>query len=92
MVEYPPIQLPDYRSPYAARTYKPYRQRKFNNEPLPIINHSHSDRKGRPALYEPRYRVEKHHPYNSTKQTSLVIKIFASFSFEEEKNHSFLFI
>ena len=77
MVEYPPIQLPDYRSPYAARTYKPYRQRKFNNDPLPAINHTHSDRKTRPALYEPRYRADKTHPYTSTKPTSLVIQFYS---------------
>ncbi len=66
MAQYPPLQLSDYR------THKPYRERKFNNNPLPVIAHNHSDRKPRPALYEPRYRAEKHHPFTSTKPSSLV--------------------
>ncbi len=80
-----PIQLPDYRSPYAN---KPYRERKYNNNPLPVIANNQSDRKSRPPLYEPRYRVEKYHTFTPIKPTSLVniffifyFKIFAFFSF-----------
>jgi hypothetical protein len=72
VTQYDPIQLPDYRSPYAYGTHKPYRERKYNNDPLPVISHNHSERKPRPPLYETRYRVERHHPYGTANPTSLV--------------------
>lgn len=78
--QYPPMQLPDYRSPYTNQTHKAYRERKYNNDPLPVISQNHSDRKTRPALYEPRYRVEKRYPYNTTKPTSLVTNSIFYFS------------
>lgn len=54
------------------RTYKPYRERNPDNTTLPIVTHTHPNRKPRPALYEPRYQPDKHHPYIPVKHTSSV--------------------
>lgn len=64
----------DYQSPYTARTHKPYREVKYNtnNTTLPPITTGHVEKKERPPLYEPRYRVERHHPYVPLKPTTLV--------------------
>ncbi|CAF0861553.1 unnamed protein product [Adineta ricciae] len=63
----------DYQSPYTARTYKPYREVKYNtnNRTLPPITTTRPEKKERPPLYEPRYRVERHHPYVPLKPTTL---------------------
>jgi len=72
VTQYPPLKLPDYHSPYTNRTSKPYREQKYTNNPLPIVQHNHSEKKERPPLYEPRYRVERRHPYVTANPTSLV--------------------
>ncbi|CAF1308732.1 unnamed protein product [Adineta steineri] len=71
--KYPSVQLPDYQSPYANRTHKPYREQNYNNNnnTLPAISHNHAQKKERPPLYEPRYRVERHHPYVPLKPITL---------------------
>ncbi|UJR10085.1 hypothetical protein I4U23_014307 [Adineta vaga] len=67
-----PNQFSNYQSPYTIRTHKPYREQKYiTDNTLPAISTNRPEKKERPPLYEPRYRVERHHPYVATKPTSL---------------------
>ncbi len=69
---YGPLQMPDYISPYAYHPSKSYREQTLHPTSLPIITNKRSERKSRPPLYEPRYRHERHHPYNAWTPHSLV--------------------
>ena len=72
--------LPDYRSSRAYRTQKPYRERKYNNDPLPAISKTRSERESRPPLHESRHRTEQQHLYTSSKAVSLVIILIFYFN------------
>ncbi|CAF2525280.1 unnamed protein product [Rotaria sp. Silwood2] len=66
-----PIQLSDYRSPYAYRTQKPYRERKYNNNTLPVVSDNRPTRKTKPPLNETSSRVERQQLNVPSKSTSL---------------------
>ncbi|CAF1376832.1 unnamed protein product [Rotaria magnacalcarata] len=66
-----PLQLPDYRSPYAYRTQKPYRGRNSNNNPLPVISNSRSETKPRQPIYETRPHLDRRQPSAAVKPKSL---------------------
>ncbi|CAF4422271.1 unnamed protein product [Rotaria socialis] len=66
-----PLQLPDYRSPYAYRTQKPYRGRNSNNNPLPVISNSRSETKPRQPIYETRPHLDRRQPSAAAKPKSL---------------------
>lgn len=74
-----PILLPEYRSVYAYRTQKPYRERKSNNNPIPVVSTSRAEPKPRRPLYETPSNSQRRQ--QSAKPKSLVV-IFVSFYYD----------
>ncbi|CAF1167861.1 unnamed protein product [Rotaria sordida] len=66
-----PIQLSDYHSPYEYRKQKPYRERKYTNNPLPVVSNNRLERKTKPQLNETRSRIERQQLNVPSKSTSL---------------------
>ncbi|CAF1231655.1 unnamed protein product [Rotaria sp. Silwood1] len=66
-----PIQLSDYHSSHAYRAQKPYRERNYNNNPLPVVSNNRFERKPKPPLNQTRSHVERQQVNVPSKSTSL---------------------